>query len=814
MDTVKVAYVISLLRKKENAPCTSYINPDDVAIWNSHGLSVETRRMLRNLTLVEGMLCLDASGVLFGRSRLGRARDLRSVDAPQAAPGEVSSAGEPGGDVLVFGSEAAVAFDPAETGVPTRPLSNASTSAAFSGASTVVISTELVTDIHGRVREQRSSTDIFWGVVPILLVRGSLSSIVSKQPVLSELVSSLHERFHSHLSEVMGVRVVGLEGCSKRWQRVKELLEGEGAATAMHLSMKQMKLIQAYVPVCIPPSRKQPSGGWSAAVKSILGGCVQCVMQSTRTLPNPKVCGTAVLRLQKDLHKVWAIDLLSPYQGIQNGVPGEYYLLTVIEQVSRFRFYRVLPNKESESVAAALRSVFIEVGDVSKLPERIHSDNGTEFQGAVADLCREMNIARSHTPPYTPQANGLTERSQQDVTNLVSKNPSWPDIVQERGVMLNHQRRTYFGDGYSSWQVFHQRLDVDTPFSDRTRRDVDYRLQNYYQQQLKRARNRTAVAGESLLARLLNAQQNGGLHLIVRNPGYKHSSKKNGSKDYMYLGTFLRMKATNKHRYVELNWLTEQQPRSCLKDEGAHGTVYVRMDQCRWIPDDSVPRFLDAVHKAHAAYLSKQRAQSVEAQRAAEARASEAWSAAVEHAGPGFDAAEESGSADSVEEGGSAGAAATVEEREENLYANASAESLPAIDYLLCSGEASHAAVEDAVASSGIGIAELALGDAEGAPMQAAAANADPEVFAGDESLLEQEPTHSSPRRGHRRPRDAADEATFERARSSPRREAAPVPAPHPPSTGARVTLSRSFLQLDVGQMGRTRSKTPRHINQ
>ena len=45
------------------------------------------------------------------------------------------------------------------------------------------------------------------------------------------------------------------------------------------------------------------------------------------------------------------------------------------------------------------------------LPEQIHSDQGTQFEGELmAELCDLWGVQKSRTTPYHPQGNGVVER--------------------------------------------------------------------------------------------------------------------------------------------------------------------------------------------------------------------------------------------------------------------------------------------------------------------------------------------------------------------------------------------------------------------
>ena len=83
------------------------------------------------------------------------------------------------------------------------------------------------------------------------------------------------------------------------------------------------------------------------------------------------------------------------------------FILTVIDEYSRFPFAVPCENVSSLSVTSALCQIFSIFG----IPSYIHSDCGSGFMSKeLRDNLHSKGIATSRTTPYNPQGNGLVER--------------------------------------------------------------------------------------------------------------------------------------------------------------------------------------------------------------------------------------------------------------------------------------------------------------------------------------------------------------------------------------------------------------------
>jgi len=90
--------------------------------------------------------------------------------------------------------------------------------------------------------------------------------------------------------------------------------------------------------------------------------------------------------------------------------------MVVVDTLSRKVWLEKTRTKGALQTARALRSVFQRAGII---PSVIMSDNGTEFKGEFAELCKEHDIKQNLSRTYTPQSNALAERSIEDIRKIM-----------------------------------------------------------------------------------------------------------------------------------------------------------------------------------------------------------------------------------------------------------------------------------------------------------------------------------------------------------------------------------------------------------
>ena len=153
--------------------------------------------------------------------------------------------------------------------------------------------------------------------------------------------------------------------------------------------------------------------GMRADVKRFCQSCDSC----QRTISKgkvPKVPLGNVPIVGEPFYRV-AVDLVGP---LERTTSGKKYILTLVDYATRYPECIALPNITAETVAEALLSIFCRCG----IPKIIHSDRGSQFTSQMmAEVCRLLNVKQSFTTAWHPQANGLNERMNSTLKNMLRR---------------------------------------------------------------------------------------------------------------------------------------------------------------------------------------------------------------------------------------------------------------------------------------------------------------------------------------------------------------------------------------------------------
>lgn len=95
------------------------------------------------------------------------------------------------------------------------------------------------------------------------------------------------------------------------------------------------------------------------------------------------------------------------FKGPLHSSTNNKYILTIVDEYSRFPFTFACPDMTSTTVIKCLRQLFVIFGT----PSYVHSDRGTCFiSQELKGFLGSLGIASSRTTAYNPQGNGQCER--------------------------------------------------------------------------------------------------------------------------------------------------------------------------------------------------------------------------------------------------------------------------------------------------------------------------------------------------------------------------------------------------------------------
>ena len=186
---------------------------------------------------------------------------------------------------------------------------------------------------------------------------------------------------------------------------------------------------------------------WVGMAKDTICYCSLCsTCQITKSIPAQPAPLQPIIASRP--WELVAADILKVPQSAQ----GNQYILVAQDYFSKWPFAQPMPDQKAERIVKILRDqVFTVVGP----PQQLHSDQGQNFESHIlAELCKAFQVSKSHTTPYHPMGDGLVERMNRSLLNLLRTFTQQGDWEQHLQLLLFVYRTTkHASTGLSPYEI-------------------------------------------------------------------------------------------------------------------------------------------------------------------------------------------------------------------------------------------------------------------------------------------------------------------------------------------------------------------------
>eukprot|EP00731_Ephydatia_muelleri_P023718 Em0015g1301a len=200
---------------------------------------------------------------------------------------------------------------------------------------------------------------------------------------------------------------------------------------------------------------------WPGSMEAAREWCKTCASCATRKTSAPKNRAALQTVQAGSPMQIVAVDIMGPFPETKD---GNRYVLVASDYFTRWVEVYAIPNQEAVTVAEKLvNEMFCRFSP----PEQLHSDQGRQFESKlIGEVCKLLHIKKSRTTPYHPQCNGMVERFNRTLLDMlattVNNQSDWDQCI--RKLCMAYNSSVHSSTGYTPFYLMfgrQARLPVD-----------------------------------------------------------------------------------------------------------------------------------------------------------------------------------------------------------------------------------------------------------------------------------------------------------------------------------------------------------------
>jgi hypothetical protein len=197
--------------------------------------------------------------------------------------------------------------------------------------------------------------------------------------------------------------------------------------------------------IALLKARNQHWRGRFTDVSKFIDRCSTCILSRLHHVPLPSL--NRSISLTARIARRWHGDLSGAYPVCQTR--GHQYVITFVDEVSGFGFFRGAANNTAFEVAVTL----LELSGLFGVPDSIHTDGGSEFDSDIIhQFCDLTSTRHTLSIARAPHTNGVAERSIREVKSVLrllaadfQRHSTWSPLLPIAQRALNSRYRQCLG---------------------------------------------------------------------------------------------------------------------------------------------------------------------------------------------------------------------------------------------------------------------------------------------------------------------------------------------------------------------------------